>query len=224
MTPAASPSPAHSPAQVPPTALARLFADERAFLWRAEPLAASADGVREFDDRLASVTPAAQQHRLEADRQFLQRLRAIERGELSARDQVSYDLFEFMVSQRVTLGRYREWRAPMNSDSGFHSDVLFMDELAHPRSVTDYERFIARLSDVPRFFAENIANMREGMRDGFTLPAAILDGVSEVIASEQYRDAEKMPLWRPFANFSPLVPESERPRLAEAGGPRWPAP
>ena len=61
MTPAASPSPAHSPAQVPPTALARLFADERAFLWRAEPLAASADGVREFDDRLASVTPAAQQ-------------------------------------------------------------------------------------------------------------------------------------------------------------------
>ncbi len=213
MTSAASPPPTHSPGNV----LARLFADERAFLWRAEPLAASADGVREFDDRLASVTPAAQQQRLEADRQFLARLRAIERGELSVRDQVSYDLFEFMVSQRVTLGRYREWRAPLNSDSGFHSDVLFMDELAHPRSVKDYECFIARLSDVPRFFAENVANMREGMRDGFTLPAAILDGVSEVIASEQYRDAEKMPLWRPFANFSPLVPESERPRLAAAG-------
>lgn len=213
MTPAGSPSPPQSPR----TVLAQLFDDERAFLWRAEPLAASVDGVRDFDDRLASVTPAAWQQRLEADREFLRRLHAIERRGLGTQEQVSYDLFEFMVAQRVTLGRYQEWRLPMNSDSGFHSEVLYMDELAHPRSVVDYERFIARLLDVPRYFAENIANMRDGMRDGFTLPAAILEGVSEVIASEQYRDAEQMPLWRPFANFSPAVPESERPRLAAAG-------
>ena len=220
MTPAASPSPPQSPAQppqLPRTALAQLFDDERAFLWRAEPLAASVDGVRDFDDRLASVTPAAWQQRLEADRQFLRRLHAIERRGLGAQEQVSYDLFEFMVTQRVTLGRYQEWRLPMNSDSGFHSEVLYMDELAHPRSVVDYERFIARLLDVPRYFAENIANMRDGMRDGFTLPAAILAGVSEVIASQQYRDAEEMPLWRPFATFSPAVPESERDRLKAAG-------
>ena len=56
---------------------------------------------------------------------------------------------------------------------------------------TDYEHFIARLTDVPRYFAENIANMREGMRDGFTLPAAILDGVSEVIASGAIRGSGK---------------------------------
>ena len=63
-----------------------------------------------------------------------------------------------------------------------------MDELTHPQTVADYERFIARLHDVPRFFDEHIANMRIGMRDGFTLPAVILDGVSKVIASEQYDD------------------------------------
>ena len=47
--------------QSPGQSLARLFADERAFSWRMEPLAASAEGVRSFDDRLASVTPAAQE-------------------------------------------------------------------------------------------------------------------------------------------------------------------
>jgi uncharacterized protein (DUF885 family) len=136
---------------------------------------------------------------------------------LSAGQQVSYDLFDFMVSQRVTLGRYKEWRLPMSSDSGFYSEVLYMDELADPRTVAEYENFIARLSDVPRYFDENIANMRDGAREGFTLPAAILDGVSEVIAGAQFDDAEKMPLWRPFARFSHAVPEPQRARLAVAG-------
>ena len=41
-------------------ALQRLFGDERAFLWRADPLTATYDGVHEYDDRLPSVTPASQ--------------------------------------------------------------------------------------------------------------------------------------------------------------------
>ena len=187
------------------------------FSWRGDPLAASSDGIHAFDDRLPTVTPAAQERRLKGNRQFLRRLRAIERRRLSAGQQVSYDLFDFMVSQRVTLGRYKEWRLPMSSDSGFYSEVLYMDELADPRTVAEYENFIARLSDVPRYFDENIANMRDGAREGFTLPAAILDGVSEVIAGAQFDDAEKMPLWRPFARFSHAVPEPQRARLAVAG-------
>jgi uncharacterized protein (DUF885 family) len=196
--------------------LAKLFEDERAFLLREDPLTASADGIHTFDDRLPSVTPDAQQRRLDADKQFLQRLHAIERGKLNAQDQVSYDLFEFMLSHRVTLARYKEWRAPLNSDSGFYVDVLLMADLANPRTVADYEHFVARLNDVPRFFNENIANMREGMREGFTLPGEILEGVSKVVASMQFDEAERMPLWQPFTKFSTAVPESQQARLAAA--------
>ena len=51
--------------------------------------------------------PTFQELRLHADRQFLQRLHTIERDELDAGERISYDLFEFMVSQRVTLARYQ---------------------------------------------------------------------------------------------------------------------
>ena len=197
--------------------LAKLFADERAHSWRAEPLAASAEGVRSYDDRLASVTPAAQARSRRANERFMQRLGAIPRSKLTTRQQVSYDLFQFMLSARSTFSRYREWRMPLNSDSGFHSEILFMHELAAPKTVADYEKFIARLNDVPRYFDENIVNMRYGMRDGFTLPSAILDGVCRSIDSEQYEDPAKMPLWQPFARFPHAVPESQRPRLAAAG-------
>jgi uncharacterized protein (DUF885 family) len=207
-----SPSLAQSPRKL----LAKLFEDERAFLWREDPLTASADGVHTFDDRLPSVTPDAQQRRLRADKQFLRRLHAIERSKLSVQEQVSYDLFEFMLSHRVALARYKEWRAPLNSDSGFYVDVLLMAELADPKTVADYEHFVARLNDIPRFFIENIANMREGMREGFTLPGAILEGVSTVVASMQFDEAESMPLWRPFTEFSTAVPKSQQARLTAA--------
>ncbi|MGE0596273.1 MAG: DUF885 family protein [Hyphomonadaceae bacterium] len=197
--------------------LIQLFDDERAQTWRADPLAATYDGVRDFDDRLPSVTPQAQAESLSADEQFIRRLRGIDRSALSNFDQVSYDLFDFMITQRVTLARYRPWRTPLNSDSGFYADILQLHNTHSPRTVRDYETYIARLNDVPRYFDENIANMRLGIRDGFTLPAEIAGGISSVIAAAQYQRAEDSPFWTPFADFPATVPEAERARLAEAG-------
>ena len=197
--------------------LETLFSDERAFTWQEDPLAATNDGVHEFDDRLPSVTPADQARRLEADREFLRRLRQIDRAALTDFDAVSYDLFEFMVDQRLKLGNYREWRAPLNSDSGFYADLLQLHDQQAPRSILDYDNYIARLRDVPRYFRENISNMREGMKEGFVLPAEILPGISSVIAGAQYARAEDSPFWIPFAEFPASVAEGERARLAAAG-------
>ena len=198
-------------------ALSRLFDDERAFVWREDPLAATYDGVHAYDDRLPSVTPADQQRRMDADREFLRRLHAIDRAALGAQELVSYELFDFMVSQRLALARHREWRAPLNSDSGFHADVLLMHEIADLRSTADYERYIARLGDLPRYFDENIANMRVGLREGFTLPAEILPGVSSIVAAEQFARPEDSPFFDPFEDFPATVPESDRARLTAAG-------
>lgn len=199
------------------TPLHQLFTDERAFTFREQPVSATRAGVRDYDDRLGSVTPESQARRLEANRQFLTRLQAIDRATLTEQDQISYDLFGSMIEERVRMARYREWRLPLNSDSGFYSGILSLHQSHAPRTVRDYETYIARLNDVPRYFDENIANMRQGVRDGFTLPREIIGGVSQVIDNLSFANAEAVPLWRPFANFPASVPESERVRLTEAG-------
>jgi uncharacterized protein (DUF885 family) len=210
LTPAAS-------AQSASQALSRLFDDERAFTWREDPLSATSDGVHDYDNRLPSMTAADFTRRTAQDQQFLTRLNAIDRVQLSHQEQVSYDLFSFMVGQRVTLARYNEWRMPMNSDSGFYSEILLLNETNSPRTVHDYENYIARLNDVPRYFREQTENMRQGVREGFTLPSAIIGGVSEMIAGWSFDRVEDTDWWRPFANFPETVPTSERERLAAAG-------
>src|SRR4029079_1124325 len=131
--------------------------------------------------------------------------------------QISYDLFDFILTSRVKFAAYREWRAPLNSDSGFHTAVMQMYEAADTRSITGYERYVARLKDVQRYFAENIANMRQGLKDGFTLPAEILPGVGSIIEAEQFTNAEDSPLFSPFKTFPELIPPSDQARLREAG-------
>ena len=197
--------------------LNQLFADEREFYWRSEPLAATSEGEHRFDDRLPTVTPASQLKRLKSDQALLARLSLIDAKTLSAQAQVSHALFEFMLRQRIILARHREWRIPLNSDSGFHADILYMHENAELRTVADFDRYLARLRDIPRFFDENISNMRLGLKDGFTLPREILDGVATVIAGEQFSKVEDCPLFAPFQNYPIAVPEAERARLTKAG-------
>ncbi len=197
--------------------LARLFADERAFVYREDPLSATSAGIHDYDDRLASVTPETQARQTRENEAFLTRLRAINRGQLSHQEQVSYDLFEFMIGQRVQLARYDDWRLPLNSDSGFYSEILLIDDAGALRTVRDYENYIARLNDVQRYFREQIANMRTGIRDGFTLPREIIGGVSQVIGGFRFENPETTSFYAPFANFPTSIPEADRPRLREAG-------
>jgi uncharacterized protein (DUF885 family) len=198
-------------------ALHRLFDEEQAFTWREDPLTASYDGVRDYDDRLPSDTPADFERRAAAYAQFLERLHAIDPARLSEQDRISYELFEFVLTWRVKFAAYREWRAPLNSDSGFHTAVMQLHESADTHSVEGYERYIARLRDVPRYFAESIANMRQGLKDGWTLPAEILPGVASVIEAEQFERPEDSPLYAPFAEFPAHIPADARARLTAAG-------
>ena len=198
-------------------ALHQLFTDEQAFTWREDPLTASYEGQRAYNDRLSSDLPADFERRAGAYAKFLDRLHAIDRARLSGGDQISYDLFDFILTYRVKFAAYKEWRTPLYSDSGFHTAVMQMHEAADTRSVIGYERYISRLDDVKRYFAENIANMRQGLKDGYTLPAAILPGVGSIIEAQQFADPEHSPLYGPFKAFPHLVPAMDQARLREAG-------
>ena len=163
------------------------------------------------------MTPESQARRLNADRQWLKRLEAIDLVGLSAQDRVSAGLFKFMVEQRVLLGQHRDWRMPMTTDSGFHADLLLLHEAMPFRTIADYERYLQRLADLPRYFAEQVANLRTGVREGFTIPAEILPNLAKVIAAEQYAKPEDCPLYSPFANLPSTMSAAEQERLRAAG-------
>jgi uncharacterized protein (DUF885 family) len=59
--------------------------------------------------------------------------------------------------------------------------------------------------------------MRQGSKDGYTLPAAILPGVASIIEAQQFANPEDSPLYGPFKAFPPSIPAKDQVRLREAG-------
>ena len=53
---------------------------------------------------------------------------------------------------------------PLNSDSSFWT---YLDVGTPSITSADYRRYIARMRDIPRFFDDEIANMRAGLARGF---------------------------------------------------------
>ncbi len=78
--------------------------------------------------------------------------------------------------------KFRDYEMPANSDSAFWSDVS--STVQRPfKELTDYKNWIAQMRDVPRYFREQIANMRAGLACALTPPRMTLQGREKSIAT-----------------------------------------
>jgi uncharacterized protein (DUF885 family) len=224
----AAAAPPATAAGAPPdaTAATRTEATTRVFhallaeQWEADlrnnPLVATAAGDSRYDDRLPAVAPAELERIDREDAAFLARLRGIDRDALPPTDRLNHELLSFVLEQRVALAPYQAWRAPMLSDSGFHVEVMRMADGVPMNTGADYEKYLARLRAIPEYFRQNVANMRLGMQQGWTLPAEILPGIRAAIDAQQFPSAEQSPFWQPFRAMPETMPAAERARLQAA--------
>ena len=153
--------------------LKALLAEEWKSRLSDDPLYATQAGVRDYDDRLPSVTPADYQRRRQNNQNYARRLAAIDRAALSAANRVSYDVFDFEIHHRLALSPYQTWRIPLTSDEGFHIEVMRMAIGVVMSTPRDYENYIARLHAMPAYFAA--ATSQHAGRNGRRLHVALGD-------------------------------------------------
>ena len=209
-----------TPAQNSPgadTEFRALLADEWQNRMIIDPLYATQMGVRDYDDRLPQVTPADFQRRNHQYQDYARRLAAINRTALSVPNRVSYDVFDFEIHHRLALSAYETWRIPLTSDEGFHIEVMRMAVGVVMNTPKDYENYIARLHAIPAYFAQQQANMREGIKAGFTLPSAIMPGIIKVLDGQQYQSPDQTPFFEPFTRMPSTMDAARRTQLTGAG-------
>ncbi len=72
----------------------------------------------------------------------------------------------------------------------------------------------ASSNDVPRYFDEQTANMRAGLKRGFSVPRAVLDGRDVSIASyAEVKSPEDSEFYKPFKNLPATIPADEQASL-----------
>lgn len=167
-------------------------------------------------DRLPSVDAQTLRQRLQKWDQVLVQLDAVPQAELSAAERVNFAIYRPQIVNLAAEIRLLNHEMPFNSDSSFWSDLGFMTRRPL-RTRSDAEGYIARLNDVPRYFVEQTANMRAGLKRGFSVPRAVLGGRDVSIAAlADLEDPRQSEFFKPLGNLPASMSTEEQEQLREA--------
>ena len=99
--------------------------------------------------------------------ELLGQLSAISLQQFSPDEQVNAAVFRTVLENGLGEARFRQWEMPFNSDSSFWTYLDSRRSLPTPPNIS---RYIARMREIPRYFDEQIVNMRAGLGRGFSVP------------------------------------------------------
>jgi uncharacterized protein (DUF885 family) len=191
--------------------LQTLYADE--WKWREDQFPDNEDAQKPIQDHLPKVDPASQAIRLHKWQEVLQRLDAIPRAELSAAEQINFDIYRPQIQALIADQQFREFEMPANSDTTFWTDIGYTARRQY-RGVQDYRNWIGQMKDLPRYFHEQMDEMRAGLKRGFTPPRVTLEGRDASITAVTDATPEASLFYTPFKDM-PGIPEADKKSLRD---------
>ncbi|GLQ93247.1 DUF885 domain-containing protein [Dyella acidisoli] len=182
--------------------------------WRQQQFAGAddEDSQGKTADHLPKVDAATQAMREQYWNNVLSQLDAIPEAQLSAEDQVNYAVYKQQIETLQSDQTFKTWQMPFNSDSAFWSDLGFAAR-DHFANAKDYQNYLGKLRDIPRYFDEQIANMRLGLARGFTHPQIILKGRDQSIEAVVDAQGEQNLFYAPFKQMPASVPAEQQAAL-----------
>ena len=163
--------------------------------------------------RLPCVTPACQAERQRQWQGVLDQIAAIPDAELSPAERLNKAVLAGSLRAEVVGIKWRSYEMPINSDVNVWN---YLPAQVPFRSVQEYRNYISRMRDIPRWFDEHAANMRSGMKRGFTPPAVTMKGRDATLAN-QIKPVKDSPFYAPFTLMPASIPAFEQDQLrAEA--------
>jgi uncharacterized protein (DUF885 family) len=183
--------------------------------WRDQQLPDNEDAQKPIQDHLPKVDPPAQAMRLRTWQDVLQKLDAIPRAQLSTAEQLNYDVYRPQIQSLIASQKFRDFEMPANADTTFWTDLGYAARRPF-RTVQEYHNWIGQMRDIPRYFAEQMDEMRQGLKRGFTPPRITMKGRDASITAVTDAAPDASLFYTPFKDM-PGVPDADKASLrAEA--------
>jgi uncharacterized protein (DUF885 family) len=159
------------------------------------------------------VDAATQATRLAYLANVEERLDALAPARLSVEGAENLAIYRAQIDVTLNQLRFREYEKPLNADTAFWSGPPSSVPKAF-RTEAAARAWVARLNDLPRYFAEQTANMKAGLARGFTPPRVTLEGREKSISIiYDGKTPETSVFYEPFKTLPASMPAATRAAL-----------
>ncbi len=194
-------------------ALTGLVNDYEAWNVAQNPISAGQNGDRAALRLLPDVTPAADAARKKALEGFEARLKAIPAAGLSVDSQLNRAFLDRLIRDNLAFIAFDTARFAFTGDDGFNQTAGYLAGSTPVNSVDDAEAWIARLEALPKYYDDNIANARRGVKTGWVQPRMISDIVLGQARTVLTVAPEADPLLAPLKVMSATIPAATQAAL-----------
>jgi uncharacterized protein (DUF885 family) len=176
---------------------------------------------RYWDEHVSLANPLSPQFMadsLAVERRFLAESLTLPRERLDTDSRLTDDIFRRQRELAIEGFTYPEELLPVNPFAGMPQQLarLAGDTREHPlESAKDYENWLLRIDDYVGWTRQAIANMREGMRRGYTSPRVLMERMLPVLHGLG-EDVSSNVFYGLLRNLPDTIEEPDRTRLTES--------
>src|SRR5688572_30267260 len=135
---------------------------------------------------------------------------------LAFAEQVDLELIKYSIADDIYSWQYKAYLNPILADEGFHTGLAGMgSQILSTKE--EFEEYIDRLKDIPRFVNEYLALMREGLKLGISQPKNILNGYENTYAQHIITDVTKSVFWKPFLKKPFAINDADWKMITDEG-------
>nr|WP_256444230.1 DUF885 family protein [Aestuariibacter sp. A3R04] len=170
--------------------------------------------TRAIPSSLPDVSITKQNQKFSMWQQVLRDLNGINTAALSDVNKTNYAVYRNQIETLLADQTFKTYEKPLLGDTAFWSDLTYLArETFH--SEQDYLNYIAWLNDMPRYFDEQIENMKLGLARQFTLPKISLQGRESSVRSVVTHEGEDNVYFLPLKKFPARMDEVKRKSITK---------
>jgi uncharacterized protein (DUF885 family) len=183
------------------------------FQMHASPEYATYVGYPGLDDRWSDQSQASLDFGRHMDPVIQAALASIDRSQLTAAEQVNYDLAVHHSEEAIEGEKFHGEYLQISQLGGPQQNAVQLLSIMPGRNVKDYENIIARMRGVPTVIDQSMALLDRGLKEGITPPRVTLRDVPAQVESLLVDDPLKSPMLTAFQKFPDSVAAADRERL-----------
>jgi uncharacterized protein (DUF885 family) len=184
------------------------------------PLEATSSGDMRYNDLFPNTITLAYRNQVhELYSNYRTALLNYERSGLSENDQLNYDILMWECDMALEAEEYKTYLLPINQ---FWSNHLTIGQYAGGASVQpfktvkDYGDWLSRIDGYTAWCDSAIANMKEGIKQGYVLPRSLATKVIPQFTALDHGKAEDHLFYSPVKNFPANFSSEDKTRLTTA--------